>query len=97
LQELRESQGILWSNGKTVPDDIPAAWRLLDDTRFYLLEQATGGELPSSSALYSNRVILQSYQLLSTAASDVWAEYLRTPNSAHPSARQRNLCLCAGE
>ncbi len=68
----------MWSNGKTVPDDIPEAWRLLDDARFYLLEQATGGELPSSSGLYGNPTLLQSYQLLSAAASEVWTEYLRS-------------------
>ncbi len=67
----------MWSNGKIVPDDIPDGWRLLDDARFYLLKEAAGGEPPSSSSLYGNPALLQSYQLLSAAASEVWTEYLR--------------------
>lgn len=78
MQEFQRNQVFLCSNGKIVPDDIPEAWRLLDDARFYLLKQAAGGEPPSSSSLYGNLTLLQSYQLLSAAASEVWREYLRS-------------------
>jgi hypothetical protein len=87
----------LWSNGKIVPEQIPEAWRLLDDTRFYLLKKAAGSAPPSSASLYGNPILLQSYQLLSAAASEVLTEYLRSKISVAVSELDeqvgRDQCL----